>query len=124
MKKCKVVAKAVEVHRDEFGVPHIYARSMEDLYKSYGYVMAQDRLFQLEMFKRANEGTAAAVFGEDYLAHDESIRRDGYTDEAVQKMIDEMEPYAKETLKTFQVGLIAMSKRPLRILKEIIKRIS
>ncbi|PID21469.1 hypothetical protein CSV61_09595 [Sporosarcina sp. P3] len=98
-------SKAVEVHRDEFGVPHIYADSMEDLYKSYGYVMAQDRLFQLEMFKRANEGTAAAVFGEEYLAHDEKIRRDGHTDEAIQKMIDKMDPFAKEVIENFSSGI-------------------
>ena len=98
-------AGIVEIHRDEFGVPHIYAQSSEDLYKAYGYVMAQDRLFQLEMFKRANEGTAAAVFGEEYLAHDEKIRRDGYSDEAVQKMIDEMDPFAKEIIENFASGI-------------------
>ncbi|SOC09484.1 penicillin amidase [Ureibacillus xyleni] len=95
----------VTIHRDEYGVPHIYANSTEELYKAYGYVMAQDRLFQLEMFKRANEGTLSAVFGEQYLKRDETMRRDGYNDEEVQKMIDKMDPFARNILKTFASGI-------------------
>jgi len=39
----------VEIIRDEWGVPHIYAQNDSDLFFAQGYVMAQDRLWQMEM---------------------------------------------------------------------------
>ncbi|SDH92023.1 penicillin amidase [Alteribacillus persepolensis] len=96
---------SVTIHRDEYGVPHIYANSIDDMYQAYGYVMAQDRLFQLEMFKRANEGTASAVFGEEYLTHDEKMRRDGYSNEEIQQMIEDMDSFAREVLENFAKGI-------------------
>src|SRR5699024_8842706 len=97
--------KNVKVHRDEYGVPHIYADTVDDLYKAYGYVMAKDRLFQLEMFKRANEGTASEIFGEDYIEHDEKMTRDGYLDKEIEKMIDGMEAYPKKVIENFAEGI-------------------
>ena len=43
----------VQVIRDTWGVPHIYAQSADDLFFGQGYVMAQDRLWQMEMWRRA-----------------------------------------------------------------------
>ncbi|WP_042347357.1 penicillin acylase family protein [Bacillus massiliigorillae] len=108
----------VKVYRDEYGVPHIYANNMDDLYKAYGYVMAQDRLFQLEMFKRANEGTASSIFGEEYLEHDEKVRRDGYSDAEVQKMINDMDPFAKNILENFAKGIDKYVEEALKQPKE------
>ncbi|MFP3392325.1 penicillin acylase family protein [Brevibacillus sp. SIMBA_040] len=84
-----------KIVRDHYGVPHIYASTVEDLYRSYGYVMAQDRLFQLEMFRRGNEGTVAEIFGEKYFARDQLMRRDGYTNQEIETMIAEMDPFTK-----------------------------
>ena len=39
----------VEVRRDRWGVPHIYAKNQRDLFFAQGFVAAQDRLFQMEM---------------------------------------------------------------------------
>ena len=47
----------VQVVRDTWGVPHITAQSADDLFFAQGYVMAQDRLWQMEMWRRAAEGT-------------------------------------------------------------------
>lgn len=95
----------VSIWRDDFGVPHIYADSVDDLYRAYGYVMASDRLFQLEMFRRGHEGTVAEVFGERYLERDQRLRRDGYSDEEIKAMILEMEPFAQEVIKNFALGI-------------------
>ena len=46
-----------------WGVPHIYAQSTEDLFFAQGYVMAQDRLWQMEIWRRAAEGRLAEVLG-------------------------------------------------------------
>ncbi len=54
---------AVEVLRDRWGVPHIYAGSADDLFFAQGFVAAQDRLFQLDMWRRLVTGETAAVLG-------------------------------------------------------------
>jgi penicillin amidase len=55
--------KPVEVIRDEWGIPHIYAQNEDDLFFAQGYVMAQDRLWQMEMWRRWHEGRLAELFG-------------------------------------------------------------
>src|SRR5579885_3239496 len=53
--------KAVKVERDSWGVAHIYAANQHDLFFAQGFVAAQDRLFQMEMWKRAGQGRLAEV---------------------------------------------------------------
>ena len=64
----------VEVIRDEWGVPHIYAQNDDDLFFAQGYVMAQDRLWQMEMWRRWREGRLAEVFGPEALDYDRRTR--------------------------------------------------
>ena len=64
----------VEIIRDEWGVPHIYAQNDDDLFFAQGYVMAQDRLWQMEMWRRWHEGRLAEVFGLDALDYDRRTR--------------------------------------------------
>lgn len=64
----------VEIFRDEWGVPHIYAENDEDLFFAQGYVMAQDRLWQMEMWRRWHEGRLAEVFGPEALDYDKRAR--------------------------------------------------
>src|SRR5205807_4674372 len=46
----------VEVLRDRWGVPHIYANSADDLFFAQGFVAAQDRLFQMDLWRRVAVG--------------------------------------------------------------------
>ncbi|MEE2637002.1 MAG: penicillin acylase family protein, partial [Acidobacteriota bacterium] len=64
----------VEVIRDEWGVPHIYAENDQDLFFTQGYVMAQDRLWQMELWRRWHEGRLADIFGPEALAYDRRTR--------------------------------------------------
>src|SRR5437867_3615436 len=64
----------VEVFRDDRGIPHIYAKNTEDLFYAQGFVMAQDRLWQLEMWRRAGEGKLAQVLGPDFVQRDKMAR--------------------------------------------------
>ena len=64
----------VEVIRDEWGIPHIYAENDDDLFFAQGYVMAQDRLWQMEMWRRWHEGRLAEIFGPEALAYDRRTR--------------------------------------------------
>lgn len=65
---------AVEVRRDRWGVPHIYARTAHDLFFAQGYVVAQDRLWQMEIWRRAGEGRLAEVLGPSFVERDRVAR--------------------------------------------------
>jgi penicillin amidase len=60
----------VTVARDAQGVPHIRARSMDDLVFAQGFVTAQDRLWQMDMLRRHAAGELAAILGSNALEYD------------------------------------------------------
>lgn len=64
----------VEVLRDQWGVPHIYAQNEHDLFFAQGYSAARDRGFQFEMWRRQATGTMAEVIGRRELARDQGAR--------------------------------------------------
>jgi penicillin G amidase len=64
----------VKVYRDERGMPHIYASNEHDLYFSTGYVMAQERLWQMDLIRRATTGRLSEIFGQSYVETDLFLR--------------------------------------------------
>jgi penicillin G amidase len=68
------LTEPVEVIRDQWGIPHIYARNTDDLFFAQGYVTAQDRLWQMEMWRRWREGRLAEVFGSAAIDYDHRTR--------------------------------------------------
>src|SRR6476660_480817 len=64
----------VEVIRDKWGVPHIYAKSVDDLFFAQGYTMGQDRLWQLEMWRRQREGRLSEILGPRAFDRDRQAR--------------------------------------------------
>src|ERR1700693_2089903 len=68
---------AVMIDRDHLGRPWIRAKSVEDLVTAQGYVLAQDRLFQMDLLRRAAAGDLAEIFGEVALGFDEENRTFG-----------------------------------------------
>jgi penicillin amidase len=60
----------VTVRRDQHGVPHIEASSLDDLFEAQGYITAQDRLWQMDMARRMAAGEAAEVLGKSLADHD------------------------------------------------------
>ena len=79
-----VNGEAVRIYRDDFGTPHIFAETNRGLFEAYGYAVAQDRLWQLELNRRAARGRLAEVFGpgagNSFLNADRAARTTGYTD--------------------------------------------
>ncbi|HEX9754707.1 MAG TPA: penicillin acylase family protein, partial [Gemmatimonadales bacterium] len=65
---------AVEVRRDRWGIPHIYARTQHDLFFAQGFVAAQDRLWQIDMWRRVGEGRLAEVLGPAFVERDRFAR--------------------------------------------------
>ncbi|MFQ6066527.1 MAG: penicillin acylase family protein [bacterium] len=64
----------VDVIRDKWGVPHIFAQNKKDLFYALGYVTAQDRLFQMDLMRRVGSGKLAEILGEDLAATDHFFR--------------------------------------------------
>jgi penicillin G amidase len=64
----------VLVRRDEHGIPHIQAANMDDLLEAQGFVVAQDRLWQMDMARRAAAGELAELLGPGVVEHDKLQR--------------------------------------------------
>jgi penicillin amidase len=68
----------VSVVRDRWGIPHIRAGSVEDMVDAQGYVMAQDRLWQMDLLRRAARGQLSEIFGSTVLSVDKKFRTLGF----------------------------------------------
>ncbi len=64
----------VTVYRDRYAVPHIYAKNEHDLYLATGYCMAQERLWQMDLIRRATQGRLSEIFGEEMVDVDLLLR--------------------------------------------------
>ncbi|HLG50777.1 MAG TPA: penicillin acylase family protein, partial [Chloroflexota bacterium] len=64
----------VRIRRDRWGVAHITAETVPDLFFGLGYAMAQDRLWQLDYQRRLVRGELAEVFGPSALESDRRMR--------------------------------------------------
>jgi penicillin amidase len=64
----------VQIIRDSFGMPHIFAENDEDAAFGIGYATAQDRLFQMEMIRRAIAGRLSEIFGDSLIKVDRLFR--------------------------------------------------
>jgi penicillin amidase len=98
--------RPVTVLRDPWGVPHIYANDQHDLFFAQGFVTAQDRLFQMELWKRVGQGRLAEVLGPKYVERDINARLLAYRG----SMKDEYASYAPDTqqiLAAFVEGINA-----------------
>lgn len=64
----------VKVIRDRSGIPHIYAKTTDDLFLAQGFVQAQDRLFQIDLWRRSVQGRLAEILGPDFVERDRLAR--------------------------------------------------
>jgi penicillin amidase len=64
------LSAAVNVRRDQHGVPHIEAANLDDLFEAQGYITAQDRLWQMDMARRVAAGELAELLGKKLVEHD------------------------------------------------------
>ena len=98
--------KPVRVRRDRWGIAHIYAGNSHDLFFAQGYVVAQDRLFQMELWKRSGQGRLAEILGPEAVPRDTNARRLLYRGD----MEAEFRSYAPDTkaiLEAFTAGINA-----------------
>jgi len=77
------LVKPVAIIRDRYAVPHVYAERVDDAFFALGFLHAQDRLWQMDLSRRAGSGRLAEVFGPDMLEQDRFIRTLGLRRAAV-----------------------------------------
>ena len=100
-------APEAEIVRDDYGVAHVYSDSLEGLFFGFGYATAQDRLFQIEMFRRTYWGRLSEVLGEKLLAFDQGNRRDNLTLAQVKRQIEQLRPELQTVLRSYAAGINA-----------------
>ena len=91
----------VTVIRDEWGIPHIFAEYEEDLFFGQGYCHAQDRLFQMDMWRRQVRGGLSELLGEGMLANDKIALARGMQDSAIKTDVLLRKMYNNGTLEFF-----------------------
>jgi penicillin amidase len=96
----------VKVLRDRWGVAHIYAQNQHDLFFAQGAVAAQDRLFQMEMWKRAGQGRLAEILGPSALPRDVKARALAYRGD-LEAEYSSYAPDTREILTAFADGINA-----------------
>ncbi len=121
----------VEILRDRWGVPHVFAKTEEEGFFGVGYATAEDRILQMELFRRRARGRLAEVFGSRFVESDRKFRTAGvgrYCDEAAAALPPEergwLEAYAsgvntwlrdhpEEVARRFQAyGIVPQAWRP------------
>ena len=100
------LSNEVRIIRDEFGTPHIYAEQIHGLFFGYGYAVAQDRLFQMEMARRSTQGLVAEVLGKDYADYDESVRR-GFAPASIHKQLAALAQDDQDIFSGYAAGINA-----------------
>jgi penicillin amidase len=69
----------VTIGRDAYGIPTVHAGNERDMWWGAAYAVAQDRLFELELFRRATTGRLAALLGRNYVPDDAIVRQNFYS---------------------------------------------
>lgn len=85
----------VSIFFDSHGRPHVYAKNLHDLAFTQGYLTAQDRLFQIDITRRAAKGELAEILGKRGLPRDKFVRNIGLLESAE----EELSGSNKETLE-------------------------
>ena len=94
----------VTVERDNWGVPHIRASSVEDLAEAQGYVTAQDRLWQMDLLRRAARGQLSEILGKVTLKIDKDFRVLNFSRAAEQDMVM-MNPEVRGVMEAYARGV-------------------
>lgn len=103
----RVDADTVTILRDGYGVPHVFASTERGLFYGNGYAVAQDRMWQLERYRRDALGTLAEIEGKPALAHDREVRRRGYTAAELAGMFAALEPAHRALFQAYADGINA-----------------
>lgn len=100
----------VEIFRDKYGIPHIFAQNRKDLYFAQGFVEAQDRLWQMDLLRRISDGHLSEILGKDYLDADRFSFILGFKDLA-ERIFNNLDVQTRMELEAYSEGVNAYIKR-------------
>jgi penicillin amidase len=98
------IGERVTIYRTEFGVPHVIASNEYDLFFAQGYVHAQDRLWQMDLSRRAGEGRLSEILGSATLQFDRMLKTIGFRSIAVE-IERQLNPKSREILQAYCDGV-------------------
>ncbi|HKC85080.1 MAG TPA: penicillin acylase family protein, partial [Blastocatellia bacterium] len=104
--KLRGLQKPVKVLRDEWGIAHIYAETQNDLFFAQGLVAAQDRLWQMDLWRRVGEGKLAEVLGPSAVERDRFARLIRYRGD-MKAEYESYAPDARRIIEAFVRGVNA-----------------
>ncbi len=104
------ISEQVTIYRDAHGIPHIHARNRNDLMFAVGYVSAQDRLWQMDVTRRAATGRLAELFGERLIEADLLVRILGF-EHTAKRQLSVLSPDTLAALQAFSDGVNAGMER-------------
>jgi penicillin G amidase len=105
----------VTVDRDALGVPTIHGQTRADVARALGFLHAQDRYFQMDVWRRAAAGELSAVFGAKTLPHDIAMRRHGFHEIALAtlaKLPADQRALVDAYTEGVNAGLAALKEKP------------
>ncbi len=94
----------VIVYRDKYAVPHIYAKNENDLYMAVGYILAQDRLWQMDLIRRITLGRISEIFGENFIESDLLLRSLRFSEKS-EKILGLLSENHMAAIKAFCKGI-------------------
>ncbi|HZV12694.1 MAG TPA: penicillin acylase family protein, partial [Candidatus Kapabacteria bacterium] len=100
------VSSPVKIYRDPYGIPHIIATNEDDAYFAIGYLHAQERLFQMDMQRRAGEGRLSEVFGTRTIPYDAMFRTIGIK-RIAERIEASLHPEVRRALEDYSRGVNA-----------------
>ncbi|MFI9649010.1 penicillin acylase family protein [Streptomyces sp. NPDC052040] len=100
----------VQVKRDGYGIPQIYASSDADLFMAQGYVQAQDRFYEMDVRRHMTSGRLSEMFGKGQVKNDQLLRTLGWDRVAQQEYDTKLSPATKKYLQAYSKGVNAYLK--------------
>ncbi|MFG3154613.1 penicillin acylase family protein [Streptomyces sp. NPDC048219] len=101
------LAGPVDVKRDGYGIPQVYASSEEDLFMAQGYVQAQDRFYEMDVRRHMTSGRLSEMFGKGQVDNDEFLRTLGWDRVAKQEYDEKLSASTKKYLQAYSKGVNA-----------------
>ncbi|MFJ4899775.1 penicillin acylase family protein [Streptomyces sp. NPDC088727] len=100
----------VEVKRDSYGIPQIYADSDSDLFRAQGFVQAQDRFWEMDVRRHMTAGRLSEMFGSGQVETDSFLRTLGWRKVAQEEYDHVLSAETKKNLQSYADGVNAYLK--------------
>lgn len=115
------ISRSLTIKRDRYGVPHVYADTVRGIFHGFGYAVAEDRLFQMEMARRSVLGTVAEVLGPKYAARDADVRQ-LFTPASIQAQLERLPQEDRDIFDGYADGFNVRVREVLANKSELLPR--